>query len=92
MSVLRYVKAVAHITGGGIHGNLPRVLPEGTTYNLPIRLEGWWKELHDMAKMEQHEFECIFNCGWGMLLVVSKDEVTEVLEEIKDAVVLGDIG
>ena len=92
MSVLRYVKAVAHITGGGIHGNLPRVLPEGTTYNLPIRLEGWWKELHDMSKMEQHEFECIFNWGGGMLLVVSKDEVTEVLEEIKDAVVLGDIG
>jgi phosphoribosylformylglycinamidine cyclo-ligase len=91
MSVLPYIKAVAHITGGGIHGNLPRVLPTGTNYNLPITLEGWWQELYDMSKIEQYEFECVFNCGWGMLLVVSKYEVTEVLEEIKDAVVVGDI-
>ena len=82
MAVLPYVKAIAHITGGGIHGNLPRVLPTGTNYNLPITLEGWWQELYDMSKIEQYEFECIFNCGWGMLLVVSRDEVTKVLENI----------
>jgi phosphoribosylaminoimidazole (AIR) synthetase len=41
--------------------------------------------------MEQYEFECVFNCGWGMLLVISNDEVTEVLEKIKDAEVIGTI-
>lgn len=91
MSVLPYVKAAAHITGGGIHGNLPRVLPKGTTYNLPIKLEGWWEELFYMTNMQRYDFESVFNCGWGMLLVISNLDVADVLEKIKDAKDIGTI-
>jgi phosphoribosylaminoimidazole (AIR) synthetase len=58
---------------------------------LPIKLEGWWEELFYMTNMQRYDFESVFNCGWGMLLVISNDDVTNVLEKIKDAEAVGTI-
>ena len=72
------VHALAHITGGGLTENLPRVLPEGL--NASINLNAW--ELPDTFKWLQHngnisqaDMLTTFNCGIGMIVCVdAKDE------------------
>ena len=68
------VKAVAHITGGGLPGNLPRVLPKGVVAALDAR--GWavppvfgW--LARAGNIVPEEMLRVFNCGIGMVVVVA---------------------
>jgi phosphoribosylformylglycinamidine cyclo-ligase len=67
------VSALAHITGGGITENLPRVLPRGTA--AAIELGSWpvlpiFEHLQQLGNVEQDEMLRTFNMGLGMLLVV----------------------
>lgn len=78
------VHALAHITGGGLTENLPRVLPEDMgatidldTWTLPP-VFAWMRELGGMNDAEMLK---TFNCGIGMILVVSADEA-EALEAL----------
>lgn len=68
------LKAAAHITGGGLPGNLPRVLPEGV--DAVIQGGSWpvppvFSWLARSGNVEQAEMLRVFNCGVGMALVVS---------------------
>ncbi|NUB43000.1 phosphoribosylformylglycinamidine cyclo-ligase [Fertoebacter nigrum] len=70
------VHALAHITGGGLTENLPRVLPEGL--GATIDLNAWplppvFRWLADTAGMAQPELLKTFNCGIGMIAVVAAD-------------------
>ena len=89
LPVIQHINALAHITGGGIHGNLPRVLPKGTSYKLKFKYSKQWQELYKKTKFSKTEFESTFNCGWGMLLVAK--ETDKILDHIKDAKVIGEI-
>ena len=67
------VKGLAHITGGGLVGNVPRILPPGTraiirkaAWARPALFE-WLREKGGVAEDEMHR---VFNCGIGMVLVV----------------------
>ena len=78
------VHALAHITGGGLTENLPRVLPEDMgatidldTWTLPA-VFAWMRELGGMNDAEMLK---TFNCGIGMILVVSANEA-EALEAL----------
>ena len=66
------LKAAAHITGGGLPGNLPRVLPKGTAAVLdrawPVPPVFAW--LARAGKVAPEEMLRVFNCGVGMALVV----------------------
>jgi len=67
------VAALAHITGGGITENLPRVLPRGTAAH--IELGSWpvlpiFEHLQQLGNVTQEEMLRTFNMGMGMLLVV----------------------
>tara|TARA_B110000196_G_scaffold206871_1_gene177303 strand:- start:939 stop:1757 length:819 start_codon:yes stop_codon:yes gene_type:complete len=86
MGNLDIIKACAHITGGGLHGNLPRILGD-TPYYLDIKLDEWWTNLRESLKMSLLEFAEIFNCGWGMVLVMSERDSLK----IKGSKVIGDI-
>ena len=66
------VKALAHVTGGGILGNLPRVLPEGV--GVELDWDSWqrppvydWLDEQGVAEEEQRR---VFNVGIGMCAVV----------------------
>jgi len=70
------IKAIAHITGGGLTENIPRVLPA----KLAARLErNRWKQpaifdwLQKRGSIDDAEMHRTFNCGIGMVLVVSRD-------------------
>ncbi|ETD84858.1 phosphoribosylformylglycinamidine cyclo-ligase [Rhodobacter capsulatus] len=70
------VHALAHITGGGLTENLPRVLPEGL--GATIDLSSWplppvFRWLAETANMAEPELLKTFNCGIGMICVVSAD-------------------
>ena len=74
------VHALAHITGGGIPGNLNRVLPEGC--HAVINESSWqWPALFtwlmDTANIERNEMYRTFNCGVGMILAVSENDVEQ---------------
>jgi len=84
------VSALAHITGGGITENLPRVLPRGTA--AAIELGSWpvlpiFEHLQQLGQVPQEEMLRTFNMGLGMLLVVppAKFKKTQsVLERVSE--------
>ncbi|MGO4855535.1 phosphoribosylformylglycinamidine cyclo-ligase [Phaeovulum sp. W22_SRMD_FR3] len=81
------VHALAHITGGGLTENLPRVLPEGL--GAEINLSSWqlppvFRWLAETANMAEPELLKTFNCGIGMILAVSADRA-EALKALLEA-------
>ncbi len=92
------IHALAHITGGGIVENLPRVLPEGTQAVIDIRnweqpaIFGWLQQQGNIAQQEMYR---TFNCGIGMIVCVPASECTKALQILskfnKGAVELGSI-
>jgi phosphoribosylformylglycinamidine cyclo-ligase len=74
------LNACAHITGGGIVGNLPRVLPDGL--GAVVRRDAWdepriFEEIRRLGAVDQDEMDRVFNCGIGMVLVVDASGVDE---------------
>jgi phosphoribosylformylglycinamidine cyclo-ligase len=81
-----WVSALAHITGGGIPGNLPRVLPSGV--RAEIDLAAWpippiFKYLAKLGKIDADELLQSFNMGVGMILVVPPQNVRPVEAALK---------
>lgn len=82
------VHALAHITGGGLTENLPRVLPDdmGTDIDLGAwPLPGVFGWLMQTGGMEQAEMLKTFNCGIGMVLVVAPDRAEALAHLLRDA-------
>jgi phosphoribosylformylglycinamidine cyclo-ligase len=82
------VKGLAHITGGGITGNVPRVLPENTLAR--IRKDSWprppvFEWLQRTGNVAEDEMFRVFNCGIGMVLVLSKDHARQAAEVLRAA-------
>lgn len=76
--VLGRVHALAHITGGGIPGNLVRVLPEGCEAVVDARSWTWpplFRLLQDAGKVSTEEMRDVFNLGVGMIAVLPADAV-----------------
>jgi phosphoribosylformylglycinamidine cyclo-ligase len=76
------VHAMSHITGGGLPGNLPRVLPD----HLGARLGKPWKRpaiLELIAeRVEEHELRRVFNLGVGFAFVVPADQATRTVDAL----------
>ncbi|KAF2958489.1 phosphoribosylaminoimidazole synthetase [Thermotoga sp. Ku-13t] len=92
------IHAMAHITGGGLLGNLPRVLPEG----LEARIDrnAWqvpsiFKLIQRLGNIDDEEMFRTFNMGIGFVLVVSKDAVDRIVTNLtsngEKAWILGEI-
>lgn len=92
------VHGVAHITGGGLTGNIPRVLPEGLEVRLDPR--SWrrgaiWRWIQDAGNIEDAEMHRTFNCGIGMTVQLPASEAAHALELLsaagEDAAVIGEV-
>ncbi|WP_233862324.1 phosphoribosylformylglycinamidine cyclo-ligase [Paraburkholderia adhaesiva] len=76
------VKGMAHITGGGLVENIPRVLRDGLTAELDHNTWGlpplfsWLQKHGGVADAEMHR---VFNCGIGMAVIVSADQADEAV-------------
>ena len=82
------VKALAHITGGGLSENVPRVLPETVAARIDLSafaappVFGW---LAQTGRLPDAEMLKTFNCGIGMVIVVAKAEVDGVIRTLQEA-------
>ena len=77
------IAGLAHVTGGGIAGNLVRVLPAGTRAVIDRGAFEWpatFRALQHLGNVEREEMEKVFNLGVGMILVLSPDCEKEALE------------
>ena len=84
--VKRPVKAMAHITGGGLPGNLPRVLPDGLTVR--IKRNSWpvppiFKLIAGQGPVDHDEMLRVFNMGVGFVLIVSPHFAKAIMNHLR---------
>ncbi len=78
------IKGCAHITGGGITENLPRILPKALSANVNLKL---WKKpkifeiIQEKSQLNESEMLNTFNCGIGMILVADKKNKVKIINE-----------
>ncbi|TMM50371.1 phosphoribosylformylglycinamidine cyclo-ligase [Qipengyuania marisflavi] len=82
------IDALAHITGGGLLENIPRVLPQGA--HAQVDADDWDQPrlmafLQAQGQIEPEEMARTFNCGVGMVLAVTPDKVETVRGRLEDA-------
>ena len=92
------VHAVAHITGGGYGGNIPRALPEGAR---AVIEQGSWQvphifgEIRRLGQVDDEEMAKVFNLGLGMVVMVGSASADDALDALRtsgiDAVVVGSV-
>ena len=86
------IKGMAHITGGGLLENLPRVLPAHLAARIVVR--SWerpplFEQLVRWGGIDLTEAHRVFNMGIGMVLIVASAAAEEILDLLPDAVVIG---
>ncbi|NOR52500.1 MAG: phosphoribosylformylglycinamidine cyclo-ligase [Candidatus Aminicenantes bacterium] len=77
-----HIKAMAHITGGGFYGNIPRVLPAGL--GAEVKRSAWpvpsiFRKIQERGQVEEREMFRTFNMGVGMVLVLGSRTVQRAL-------------
>jgi len=92
--VLSMIKGMAHITGGGLVDNIPRVLPDG----LAVRLDkkSWtvlpiFRLIQDRGNVDPSEMFRVFNMGIGMVLICTPADVNRLKEKLPEARVIGEV-
>lgn len=94
-----HIRGIAHITGGGITGNLPRVIPKGCK---AVIHRGTWEVppifhlIKEKGEISEEEMLRTFNNGIGMILIVKSKEAEEILSRLhslgEKAFLIGEIG
>jgi len=82
------IKGMAHITGGGITENLPRVLPPGTAARVnrsSWRVPAIFRWLGESGRVPEYDLRRALNMGIGMILVVGKDDADAVRHDLLNA-------
>jgi phosphoribosylformylglycinamidine cyclo-ligase len=82
------IKGLAHITGGGLLENIPRVLPDGCHANIEAdrwELPNIFSLLQQGGRITPEEMSRTFNCGVGMALILSSDQVDDVTRALEGA-------
>lgn len=80
------IHALAHITGGGLTENLPRVLPNNTTAEIDNSSWAWpavFNWLQQQGNVKTEEMVRTFNCGVGMVVVVAAEEADQAIEVLQ---------
>jgi phosphoribosylformylglycinamidine cyclo-ligase len=88
------LRGIAHITGGGIPGNVPRILPEGlgaridkSTWEVPPL----FRLIQGRGNVAEEEMYRTFNMGIGIVLAVAPDGVEAVCAQLPEALVVGEV-
>ena len=84
---LGIIKGLAHITGGGLTDNIPRILPEGTS--VEIRKGSWpvlpvFELLQQLGNVSEREMYRTFNMGVGMVIVCSPENREKILKHVHE--------
>jgi len=86
------IKGISHITGGGIPGNLARILPKGLGAHVDVEPIPPMLKLQELGEVPDEEAYRVWNMGAGMLLVCDDEEIVEIAEEYHvEAVEVGEV-
>ena len=80
------VHGMAHITGGGIEGNLSRIIPEGLCAEIDlskIRTLPIFDYIKRIGSIEEEEMLSTFNCGAGLMIVTGREDAADVINKVK---------
>lgn len=85
--ILKDLHGLAHLTGGGLFENLPRILPEG--HVAVIEQKSWefselFTWLQEKAGISSRELLSTFNCGVGMIAALSPDHVSTLIDHVRN--------
>lgn len=80
------IRGIAHITGGGLIENIPRILPDNC--KAVIARNAWkipfiFRFIQDGGKIAEKEMFRTFNCGIGMVIIVSKNDADKIVSQLK---------
>ena len=92
--VLPKVKGLAHITGGGFEGNIPRIMPQWLCAR--IDKDAWqvppiFKLIRDQGKIKEAEMYQVFNMGIGMIIICSPQQVAELTAALPETKKIGKV-
>jgi len=92
--LLPLIKGMAHITGGGLMGNVPRILPQGMA--VQFRSQAWailpiFPLIQQRGNVDRDEMYRVFNMGIGMVLICSPDNVGQLTKALPQAKVIGEV-
>jgi len=92
--LLPIIKGMAHITGGGLIDNVPRILPEGLAAKFDSR--SWavppiFNLIQKQGNVERDEMYHVFNMGIGMVIICSTDSVAKLTKALPEAKVIGEV-
>ncbi|MFD1259333.1 phosphoribosylformylglycinamidine cyclo-ligase [Entomomonas asaccharolytica] len=82
------VKAIAHITGGGLLENIPRVLPDNTVAQIDVA--SWHRPaifdwLQQQGNVDETEMHRVLNCGVGIVICVAEQDLELVLDNLHES-------
>ena len=89
------VKGIAHITGGGLVENIPRILPDGC--GVEIQKGSWpnipvFDVMQSIGNVDEDEMYRVFNMGIGMTFIVNPDNIGAVTDALKDLTDVYEVG
>jgi len=89
------MKGIAHITGGGLVENIPRILPDGC--GVEIQKSSWpnipvFNMMQSIGNVDENEMYRAFNMGIGMAFIVSPDDISAIVDALKDLTDVYEIG
>jgi phosphoribosylformylglycinamidine cyclo-ligase len=92
--LLPVIKGMAHITGGGLIDNVPRVLPQGMAVQL--RRRAWtvtpiFQLIQKQGNVAQNEMFHVFNMGIGMVLICSPENADQLTGQLPESKVIGEV-
>jgi len=92
--LLSFIKGMAHITGGGLIDNVPRVLPKGLAAR--FNSKAWtippiFKLIQQRGNIDRDEMYHVFNMGIGMVLICSPEDVNQLTQALPEAEVIGEV-
>jgi len=92
--LLPFIKGMAHITGGGLIDNVPRVLPQGMAAR--FRSQAWtippiFPLIQQRGNVDRNEMYHVFNMGIGMVVICSPQDASQLTEQLPEAKVIGEV-
>ena len=92
--VLPLIKGMAHITGGGLIGNVPRVLPQGMAAQFQSR--AWvvppiFQLIQQRGNVDKNEMYRVFNMGIGMVVICAPQNADQLTKVLSEARVIGEV-
>jgi len=92
--LLALIKGIAHITGGGLIGNVPRILPQGMAAQ--FQSQTWtvppiFQLIQQRGNIARDEMYRVFNMGIGMVVICSPDNVKQITQALPEAKIIGEV-